>query len=43
MPETRKISAEDQKLIDTIQKKHGKSIEELRQEEGKEDNGMRSN
>ena len=35
MPETRKISAEDQKLIDTIQKKHGKSIEELRQEREK--------
>jgi uroporphyrinogen-III decarboxylase len=35
MAETRKIPLEDQKLIDTIQKKHGKSIEELRQEREK--------
>lgn len=35
MAETRKISAEDQKLVDAIQKKHGKSVEELRQEREK--------
>jgi uroporphyrinogen-III decarboxylase len=35
MEETRKISSEDQQLIDAIQKKHGKSIEELRQEREK--------
>jgi uroporphyrinogen-III decarboxylase len=35
MTETREIPLEDQRLIDTIQKKHGKSIEELRQERGK--------
>lgn len=35
MPEGRKISAEDQKLKDAIQKKHNKSVEELRQEREK--------
>ena len=35
MAETKKISAEDQKLIDAIQKKHGKSVEELRLEREK--------
>jgi uroporphyrinogen-III decarboxylase len=35
MPENIKISAEDQKLKDAIQKKHGKSVEELRQEREK--------
>jgi uroporphyrinogen-III decarboxylase len=31
----KQVSAEDQQLIDTVQKKHGKSIEELRQEREK--------
>ena len=35
MPEDRKISAEDQQLVDAIQKKHGKSVEELRREREK--------
>lgn len=35
MAETKKISAADQRLIDKIQKKHGKSVEELRQEREK--------
>src|SRR5512134_1982284 len=35
MTETRKISPEDQKLVDAIQKKHGKSVEQLRQEREK--------
>jgi len=35
MADNVKISAEDQKMIDAIQKKHGKSIEELRQEREK--------
>src|SRR3989339_75022 len=35
MAETRKISAQDQQLVDAIQKKHGKSVEELRREREK--------
>jgi hypothetical protein len=35
MAETGKISAEDQQMLDAIQKKHGKSIEELRAEKEK--------
>jgi uroporphyrinogen-III decarboxylase len=35
MADTRKISAEDQKMIDAIQKKHGKSVQELRAEREK--------
>ena len=35
MAETNKISAEDQQMIDAIQKKHNKSIEELRMEREK--------
>ncbi|MFC2038787.1 uroporphyrinogen decarboxylase family protein [Chloroflexota bacterium] len=35
MTETKKISMEDQQLIDAIQKKHGKSVEELRSEREK--------
>ncbi len=35
MAETNRISAEDQKMIDAIQKKHNKSIEELRMEREK--------
>jgi uroporphyrinogen-III decarboxylase len=35
MAPAKKISAEDQKLVDAIQKKHGKSVEELRKEREK--------
>jgi len=35
MAGTKKISAADQKLIDAVQKKHGKSVEELRKEREK--------
>ncbi len=35
MTEARKIPVEDQRLIDIVQKKHGKSIEELRHEREK--------
>jgi uroporphyrinogen-III decarboxylase len=35
MAETKKNSVEDQQLIDVIQKKHGKSVEELRKEREK--------
>ena len=35
MADTKKTSAEDQQLIDAIQKKHGKSIDELRMEREK--------
>jgi hypothetical protein len=35
MADNKRISAEDQRLIDSIQKKHGKSIDELRQEREK--------
>jgi uroporphyrinogen-III decarboxylase len=35
MAETTKMSAEDQRLVDAIQKKHGKSVEELRRDREK--------